>query len=302
MVKIRRLGHYALKVSDVDRSTSFYRDIIGLHERDRGQQGEVYLQRGPDHHCLVLYPADYRDADDPELPEGPILHHVGWEVASEADLSEAGKYLEGKGVTLLAGPKVHEGPGRHTYLRFTDPFGIRHELFCDMEQAEEDAPDRPFRPQKLGHVAFGTKDIDASAKFATEVLGFRVSDWLAELLCFVRCNEDHHAITFLANGLNNLQHTGYEAETWEDLKRISDHVSRNGMTNVWGPGRHGPGNNVFVYVKDPDGNIVEAFAELIRIPDEEKWEPKVWEMAPRSADYWGTGIPDDFIPGPGWSY
>ena len=46
-VKILRLGHYALKVADIERSTRFYRDVMGLDERERGPQGEVYLLRGP---------------------------------------------------------------------------------------------------------------------------------------------------------------------------------------------------------------------------------------------------------------
>ena len=52
MLKILRLGHYALKVADVERSARFYRDILGLHEGERGPLGEAHFQRRPDHHCL----------------------------------------------------------------------------------------------------------------------------------------------------------------------------------------------------------------------------------------------------------
>jgi hypothetical protein len=30
----------------------------------------------------------------------------------------------------------------------------------------------------------------------------------------------------------------------------------------WGPGRHGPGNNLFLFINDPDDNWVEISAEL----------------------------------------
>ncbi|MFQ5694164.1 MAG: VOC family protein, partial [Nitrospinota bacterium] len=166
----------------------------------------------------------------------------------------------------------------------------------------EDAPAGPFQPQKLGHVVLGTKDINASVKFATDVLGFRVSDWLGPIMCFTRCNDDHHALTFLDNGLHNLQHIGFETGSIEDIKRFADNASKHDVPLIWGPGRHGPGNNLFSYVKDPDGNIVEIFAELLRIPDDEKWQAQVWDLAPRSADYWGSSIPGDaFMLGPGWS-
>jgi 2,3-dihydroxy-p-cumate/2,3-dihydroxybenzoate 3,4-dioxygenase len=303
MLNILRLGHYALKVSDVERSTRFYRDIVGLHEREHGTHGEVYFQRGTDHHCLVLYPTDFIDPVDHKLPDAPVLHHIAWEVASETELQQAGEYLQQNGCTLLAGPQTQPGPGRHTSLRFRDPSGIPHELFCDMEQAEEDTRDRPFRLQKLGHVAVGTKDMQASVKFATEVLGFRISDWVGDFLCFTRCNQDHHALPFIGNGLSNLHHTGYEATDFEDIKLFADNACRNDVLLIWGPGRHPPGETLFAYVRDPDQNIVEVFAEQVLIFDEEKWKVQEFEPGPRSVDYWGNPPPsEDFIRGPGWSF
>jgi hypothetical protein len=31
---------------------------------------------------------------------------------------------------------------------------------------------------------------------------------------------------------------------------------------VWGPGRHGPGSNLYIFIADPDGNWIEVSAEL----------------------------------------
>ena len=253
MLKILRLGRYALKVADIERSGRFYREILGLHEHERGPRGEAYFQRGPDHHCLVLYPADAKDPDDPGFPDGPILHHTAWEVASETELEKARRILEGEGIEILAGPKTHPGPGRHTYLRFQDPFGVPYELFCGMEQAVETAAEKPFQPQRLGHVGLGTKDLDGSVKFATEVLGFRISDWVRGVLCFVRCNEDHHALTFVQSGVHNLHHAGYETGDFEGIKRFADHASANNVFLEWGPGRRPPGETLFAYSGTPTG-------------------------------------------------
>ena len=303
MLKILRLGHYALKVADIERSGRFYREILGLHEHERGPRGEAYFQRGPDHHCLVLYPADAKDPDDPGFPDGPILHHTAWEVASETELEKARRILDGEGIEILAGPKTHPGPGRHTYLRFQDPFGVPYELFCGMEQAVETAAEKPFQPQRLGHVGLGTKDLDGSVKFATEVLGFRISDWVRGVLCFVRCNEDHHALTFVQSGVHNLHHVGYETGDFEGIKRFADHASANNVFLEWGPGRRPPGETLFAYVRDPDGNIVGTFAELVRIEDEERWQVQVLDPGPRSVDRWGSAPPgEDFLRGPGWSF
>ncbi|MDP6620404.1 MAG: hypothetical protein QGG90_13330, partial [Nitrospinota bacterium] len=71
----------------------------------------------------------------------------------------------------------------------------------------------------------------------------------------------------------------------------------------WGPGRRPPGETLFAYVRDPDGNIVEIFAELIRIDDEKNWRVQVLEPGPKSVDYWGSVPPgEDFLRGPGWSF
>ena len=55
----------------------------------------------------------------------------------------------------------------------------------------------------------------------------------------------------------------------------------------WGPGRHGPGNNLFFMVNDPDGNWVELSAELELITPER--QPGLWPHTERSLNLWGPG-------------
>ena len=44
-------------------------------------------------------------------------------------------------------------------------------------------------------------------------------------------------------------------------------MGRLGITLWWGPGRHGPGNNLFFMIEDPDGHKVEFSAELVHVLD-----------------------------------
>ena len=39
-------------------------------------------------------------------------------------------------------------------------------------------------------------------------------------------------------------------------------MAKDGIPIHWGIGRHGPGNDVFFMVKDPDGNLLEISAEI----------------------------------------
>ena len=68
-------------------------------------------------------------------------------------------------------------------------------------------------------------------------------------------------------------------------------MKRSGRPPIWGPGRHGAGDNTFSYFLDPNGNIVEYTTELERIEDDAAWEPRVWVATPEEADQWGTSNP-----------
>ena len=57
---------------------------------------------------------------------------------------------------------------------------------------------------------------------------------------------------------------------------------------TWGPGRHGPGNNLFIMFDDPAGNHVELSAEMEQFHDEQADHPvRHWRPVPRSINLWG---------------
>ena len=77
-------------------------------------------------------------------------------------------------------------------------------------------------------------------------------------------------------------------------------LSLNRIPIIWGPLRHGPGHNVSIYHRNPDGQVVEFYAELDQLLDEDlgffdprPWHedqpqrPKVWTRANRSIAGWG---------------
>ncbi len=60
------------------------------------------------------------------------------------------------------------------------------------------------------------------------------------------------------------------------------------MPLIWGPGRHGPGNNLFVMFDDPEGNHVELSAEMERFYDDRaEYRPRTWAVGPRTVNLWG---------------
>jgi len=67
-----------------------------------------------------------------------------------------------------------------------------------------------------------------------------------------------------------------------------------GYPSVWGPGRHGPGNNVFAYFVSPFGACVEYTAEIQRVDDGyNTGTPESWQWPPGRTDHWGIASRDN---------
>ena len=59
------------------------------------------------------------------------------------------------------------------------------------------------RPTRLAHVNLNASDVDGSAAFYEQALGFRLTD-RTKAMAFVRCNGDHHAIVIADAPVNGL--------------------------------------------------------------------------------------------------
>ena len=84
-----------------------------------------------------------------------------------------------------------------------------------------------------------------------------------------------------------MDHHSYEAGDWGYIRDWCDHFASHDIQLDWGPGRHGPGNNLFVFITDPDGNWIEVSAELEVIYDRGVVD---WPQHPRTLNKWGRAI------------
>jgi catechol 2,3-dioxygenase-like lactoylglutathione lyase family enzyme len=83
-------------------------------------------------------------------------------------------------------------------------------------------------------------------------------------------------------------HFAFEVNSWNDIRDWADHMAARGVKLWWGPGRHGPGNNLFFMIKDPQGYLVEISAELEIVPD--TVEKRSWPHEERTLNLWGPGF------------
>ncbi|MGH8519667.1 MAG: VOC family protein, partial [Panacagrimonas sp.] len=72
--RYKRLAYAALNVTDLTKSTAFYRDVVGLAPTDANDEVAA-LRCSRDHHNLLLY----RNAT-------PGLKRIGFELESRQDL------------------------------------------------------------------------------------------------------------------------------------------------------------------------------------------------------------------------
>jgi catechol-2,3-dioxygenase len=144
----------------------------------------------------------------------------------------------------------------------------------------------------LQHVTFASRNVVAVEGFYAGVLGFAVADRVrrasGELTTsFMRSNHEHHTVACFEAPHAGLDHHSYETGEWSGIRDWADRFAARGLQLMWGPGRHGPGNNLFIFITDPDGNWIEVSAELEVIRDR---PPGEWPHEERTLNLWGRGL------------
>lgn len=276
VTEIRYVGY---AVPDLAAERSFYRDQWGLHETAE-QDGLVYFAAAgsSEPHVVRLRQAAERRLDV-----------IALATATRADVDTLHARVLGAGCREIFAPRELQGPGRGYGCRFFSPDGLPFELSCEVAQGparEVDALESV--PVRISHIVLHSPAHQAAVKFFTEVLGFRVSDWLGDFMCFLRCNEWHHRIAILP-GPPCLNHVAYDMSSLDAMMRGVARLRSEGIGVQWGPGRHKAGNNTFSYFVTPGGYAVEYTAELERV-DEATWQSTVYKPDPGLMDLWGIGV------------
>lgn len=130
--KPTRLGHLVLKVTDVQRSMAFYRDVVGLEVSDWIDDRMVFMRAGQDHHDLALLQLPPGATSRP-AQEHPSLEHFSYRVETVDEIFAITAMLQARGIEIDRGPGRH-GPGENTFIVFRDPDGNNVEFYSDMQQ------------------------------------------------------------------------------------------------------------------------------------------------------------------------
>jgi catechol 2,3-dioxygenase-like lactoylglutathione lyase family enzyme len=190
---------------------------------------------------------------------------------------------------LVSASAQRQEPGGGYAARFLDCDGRAIEVSAGLEpRSFEPAMATESRPVAVSHIVLNTPDIQRSRRFYEEVLGFKVSDWVEDYFCFLRTGPTHHIIAFTSAPHASLNHVAFEVLGVDEFMRATGRMIRGGHQLVWGPGRHGVGDNTFSYFQDPTSGFVMEYTTALQVIDESVWAPQVHAATDQGTDLWGT--------------
>lgn len=138
-IAVRKLGHLVYEVSDIERTTAFWTEILGFTVSDRNEFGMVFLRSASDHHSIALVPST--KPARPPAEAGLRFHHLAMEVDSVDVLFRARDFLRARGIPIDF--EGRRGPGGNIGLEFFDPDGYMFEIYAQMDQIGPDGHTRP---------------------------------------------------------------------------------------------------------------------------------------------------------------
>lgn len=282
LVNVKYLSHVGLKTQNLEQQIQFYTHMVGLGETGRDTTGRVYLRCNANHHAVVLIPSSQSGID-----------HFALEVGGPAELEAAANALAKAGISYET--ETSDELGQGPSIRLYDPHGYLVKLSGKMAQVDPNYGPRAVHPRKLSHVTLQVTDCQRAVEFYRDVLGFHISDWVDDIFVWIRCNPDHHSLAFAKMDTVKMHHFAFELKDISYLVRQADHLMQNGHVLLYGPGRHGPGQNHFEYFRDPEHNLIEFACDMQQIWDDANYTPKVWNSKERWVNLWGPDSPADFL-------
>ena len=184
-----------------------------------------------------------------------------------------------------------DAPGGGAGFVVAGPEKQKYRFVAEVQPVPE-LPMERDRPLQITHAVLNAVDVAACERFVHEALGFEVSD-RTKMMTFVRCNRKHHALAYAHSDVSSLNHIAFEMNDFDGVMRGIGRMRDAGYEVVWGPGRHGPGNNVFGYFIAPFGGVIEYTAEVSEVTDDYRvGSPEDWKWPPGRVDQWGISTKD----------
>jgi 2,3-dihydroxy-p-cumate/2,3-dihydroxybenzoate 3,4-dioxygenase len=211
---------------------------------------------------------------------------------SRAEVEAVWKRVGQSGLNHGAWIEEFDEPGRGAGFCVTGPEGEPYRFVAERD-ATAALPGDSARPLMLSHVVFNTRDREAATRTLVDTFGFKLSD-RTRIMSFLRSDAVHHAVAYADSRSASLNHIAFEMQDIDAVLGGMGRLTDAGCPTAWGPGRHGPGNNVFAYFVAPFGACIEYTAEVQRLDDSyQTGTPESWRWPPGRNDHWGIASRDN---------
>jgi catechol 2,3-dioxygenase-like lactoylglutathione lyase family enzyme len=249
------LHHLSLQTKNPAGMAQFYADTMNMEAR---QDGPDWICEGPLRR-MIFVPGDSQRLD-----------YTGFACRDAEGLDGIRRRIAEQKIELITSPSPYFG---------------REAL------AAQEPPRHGIRGP-LQHLTLASETPDQIEDFYVSKLGFRTSDYARAndgltLAVWTRSNHEHHTLACFRRARQGIDHFSFEAGDWNVIKDWCDRMGERRIPIVWGPGRHGPGNNIFIFIEDPDRNWIEISAEMEVIYNRPS---NTWKSEDYTLNKWGKAI------------
>ena len=265
---LSQLAHVEILTPAPEESLRFFTDVLGLEESGR-EGGSVFLRGWGERffHSLQLTEGDQ-----------PGLGHIAWRAEGPEDLQRAVERLEAAGV----GEGWSDGSlGQGATFRYRGPGGHLHELFWEVERfvapaglgsrrsrtgrsgsCREESPrarstTSPSQPPTRAPTPAWYRDTLGHRFMEYTVIPDR-PDWVVFAMTTV-CERAHDmGLVWDPSPVpGRINHLAYWVDSREELLRAADVLLNQDVAIEFGPGKHGMGEQDYLYFREPGGMRIE---------------------------------------------